>query len=212
MSQSDVRVSGDERLLCGDPATPDLGVWLLSPDSGVSADWWKGNLMSSEAGGAAPSLEKELAMRLRDKINEDLTAAMKQKNAERLSVLRMMKAAVKNREIEERTELDDSKTVAVLVTLIKQRQDSIEQFTRGGRQDLADKEAREIPVIEEYLPAAVTDEEIAAVVDEVVRQSGAVTIKDLGLVMKQCMARFAGKLVDGKKVNAAVRQRLEGKA
>jgi uncharacterized protein len=148
-------------------------------------------------------------MRLRDKINEDLTAAMKQKNPERLSVLRMMKAAIKNREIEDRNELEDARTVQVLGTLIKQRRDSIEQFVRGGRQDLADKESREITIIEEYLPAAVSDEEIAAVVDEVVGQTGASSIKDLGSVMKLCMARFAGKLVDGKKVNAAVRQRLE---
>jgi uncharacterized protein len=148
-------------------------------------------------------------MRLRDRINQDLTAAMKQKSPERLSVLRMMKTAVKNREIEELAELDDAKTIQVLSTLIKQRKDSIEQFTRGGRQDLADKEAREIPVIEEYLPAAVTDVEIELAAEEVIRDTGARSLKDLGTVMKQCMARFAGKLVDGKKVNAAVKQRLE---
>jgi uncharacterized protein len=149
-------------------------------------------------------------MRLRDRINEDLTAAMKAKQAERLSVLRMMKTAVKNREIEERGELDDAKAIQVLSTLIKQRRDSIEQFTRGGRQDLADKEAREIIVIESYLPASATDEEIQAVVDEVIRETGASSLKDMGSVMKQCMGRFAGKLVDGKKVNAAVKQRIGG--
>jgi len=148
-------------------------------------------------------------MRLRDKINADLTAAMKAQNAERLSVLRMMKTAVKNREIEERAELDDPKVIQVLSTLIKQRKDSIEQFTKGGRQDLADKESREIKIIEEYLPAAASDAEIEAVVDEVVRATGASSLKDLGAVMKQCMARFAGKPVDGKKVNALVKQRLE---
>ena len=148
-------------------------------------------------------------MRLRDKINADLTAAMKAQNAERLSVLRMMKTAVKNREIEERAELDDPKAIQVLSTLIKQRKDSIEQFTRGGRQDLADKESREILIVEEYLPAAASDAEIEAVVDEVVRATGASSLKDLGAVMKQCMARFAGKPVDGKKVNALVKQRLE---
>ena len=148
-------------------------------------------------------------MRLRDKISADLTAAMKEQNAERLSVLRMMKAAIRNREIDERGELDDAKTIQVLSTLIKQRRDSIEQFARGGRQDLADKESREIKVIEEYLPAAASDEEIERVVDEIVRETGANSLKDMGPVMKQCMARFAGKPVDGKKVNAAVRQRLE---
>jgi len=121
----------------------------------------------------------------------------------------MMKAAIKNREIEERGELDDTRTIQVLSTQIKQRRDSIEQFTRGGRQDLADKEAREITVIEEYLPEAVSDEEIVRVADEVVRETGASSLKELGMVMKQCMARFAGKLVDGKRVNAAVKARLE---
>jgi len=97
----------------------------------------------------------------------------------------------------------------VLSTLIKQRKDSIAQYVLGGRQDLADKEAAEIPVIEEYLPAAVTDAEIDEAVDEVIRTTGASSIKDMGTVMKQCMARFAGKPVDGKKVNAAVKTRLE---
>jgi uncharacterized protein YqeY len=148
-------------------------------------------------------------VKLRDRINEDLTNAMKAKAAGRLSVLRMMKAAVKNKEIEVRGELDDAAVIQVLSTLIKQRKDSIAQYTQGGRQDLADKEAAEIPIIEEYLPAAVTDAEIAEVVEEVVRTSGASSIKDMGAVMKQCMARFSGKLVDGKKVNALVRARLE---
>ncbi len=150
-------------------------------------------------------------MKLRDRINDDLTRAMKAKDAARLSVLRMMKAAVKNREIEARAELDDAAAVQVLSTLIKQRRDSIEQFSRGGRADLAEKEAAEIKVIEEYLPAGVSDEEIAAAVDDVIRTSGAASVKDLGLVMRQVMTRFVGKLVDGKKVNARVREQLEKK-
>ncbi len=148
-------------------------------------------------------------MRLRDRINEDLTAAMKSRQPERLAVLRMMKTAIKNKEIELRDELDDAQAVQVLSTLIKQRKDSIEQFTRGGRADLADKEAAEIPVIEAYMPAGVSDDEIAGVVEEVVRATGASSIKDLGTVMKQCMGRFAGRPVDGKKVNAIVKSRLE---
>lgn len=148
-------------------------------------------------------------MRLRDKINEDLTAAMKSREAARLSVLRMMKAAVKNKEIDLRAELDDAQVVQVLSTLIRQRKDSIEQFTRGGRSDLADKESAEIRVIEGYLPAGITDEEIAAVVDQVVRESAASSPKDMGRVMKECMSRFSGKLVDGKKVSALVKERLE---
>ncbi len=151
-------------------------------------------------------------MKLRDKINADLTTAMKAKDALRLSVLRMTKTAVKNKEIEARAELDDAQTVQVLSTLIKQRKDSVEQFTRGGRLDLAEKESSEIKIIEEYLPAAVSSEEIERTVDEVIRETGASSPKDIGAVMKQCMARFSGKLVDGKTVNAAVRRRLEPKA
>jgi hypothetical protein len=97
----------------------------------------------------------------------------------------------------------------VFSTLIKQRKDSVEQYTLGGRKDLADKEAAEIKIIEEYLPAAASDSEIARVVDEVIQETGATSPKDLGTVMKHCMARFAGKLVDGKKVNAQVKQRLQ---
>jgi len=150
-------------------------------------------------------------MKLRDRINEDLTRAMKAKDAARLSVLRMMKTAVKNKEIEARAELEDAAAIQVFSTLIKQRRDSIEQFTRGGRTDLADKEASEIKVIEEYLPAGVPDEEIVAAVEDAIRTSGAASMKDLGMVMKAVMARFAGKLVDGKKVNAQVKERLEKK-
>ncbi len=148
-------------------------------------------------------------MKLRDRINADLTGAMKAKAADRLSVLRMMKAAVKNKEIETRGELDDAGVIQVLSTLIKQRRDSIEQYLKGGRKDLADKEAAEIPVIEEYLPAAVSDDEIAVVVEEAIRTTGASSAKDMGAVMKLCMSRFAGKLVDGKKVNVQVKARLE---
>jgi uncharacterized protein len=148
-------------------------------------------------------------MRLRDKINEDLTAAMKAREATRLSVLRMMKTAVKLKETDFRAELTDAQAIQVFSTLIKQRKDSIEQYTLGGRKDLADKEAAEIKIIEEYLPASVSDDELAQVVDEVIKETGAASPKDLGMVMKQCMARFAGKLVDGKKINILAKQRLE---
>jgi uncharacterized protein YqeY len=137
---------------------------------------------------------------------------MKAKDAMRLSVLRMTKTAIKNKEIELRAELEDAQVIQVLSTLIKQRKDSVEQFTRGGRLELAEKEAAEIKIIEEYLPAAVSNDEIENTVDEVVRETGASSAKDIGAVMKQCMARFAGKLVDGKTVSAAVRRRLEPKA
>lgn len=150
-------------------------------------------------------------MRLRDKINADLTAAMKAKDNLRLSVLRMVKTAIRNKEIDLRAELEDGPAFQVLSTLVKQRKESIEQFTGGGRIDLAEKEAAEIKIIEEYLPAGVSNEEIEKTVDEVVRETGASSAKDLGTVMKHCMARFAGKVVDGKLVNAAVRRRLEPK-
>ena len=148
-------------------------------------------------------------MKLRDRINQDLTAAMKAREAERLSVLRMMKTAIKNKEIESLGELDDLQVAQVFSTLIKQRKDSIEQFTRGGRTELAEKEAAEIKIIEHYLPAGVSEDEIEAVVEEVIRATGASSPKDIGAVMKQCMARFAGKRVDGKKVSDQVKRRLE---
>ncbi len=148
-------------------------------------------------------------MRLRDRISEDLMAAMKSREADRLSVLRMMKAAVRNREIDTRRELDDAQTAQVLLGLIKQRKDSIEQFTKGGRLDLANKESAEIKVIEEYLPSAVTDEEIAAAVDAVIAETGASSVKDMGRVMKACMARFAGRPVEGGKVSELVKGKLE---
>jgi uncharacterized protein len=147
-------------------------------------------------------------MRLRDKISEDLMAAMKSKEAARLSVLRMMKAAVRNKEIDSRQELEDAQVVQVLLSLIKQRKDSVEQFTQGGRLDLANKEAAEIKVIEEYLPAAVTDEEMASIIEAVVAETGATSIKDMGKVMKACMTRFSGRPVDGAKVSELVKSKL----
>jgi uncharacterized protein len=147
-------------------------------------------------------------MRLRDKISEDLISAMKAKEAARLSTLRMMKAAVRNKEIDTRQELEDAQVIQVFLSLIKQRKDSIEQFTKGGRQDLVDKESAEIKVIEEYLPSAVTEEEIKTAVDAVVAETGVTSIKDMGKVMKACMARFAGRPVDGGKVSELVKAKL----
>lgn len=148
-------------------------------------------------------------MRLRDKISEDLMSAMKSREAERLSVLRMMKAAVKNKEIDLRQELEDAQAMQVLLTLIKQHKDSVEQFTKGGRLDLADKEAAEIKVIEQYLPAPVTDEEIGNVVEAVIAETGSTSVKDMGKVMKACMARFSGRPVDGGKVSELVKAKLK---
>jgi len=147
-------------------------------------------------------------MKLRDKINSDLTAAMKAKDADRLSVLRMMKAAVKNKEIDKIGELDDAEVMQTLVSLIKQRKDSIEQFTKGGRPELAAKEASEIKIIEEYLPAAVSDDEIAEAVAAAIAETGAASIKDMGKVMKACTAKFAGRPLDGAKLSGLVKAKL----
>jgi uncharacterized protein len=148
-------------------------------------------------------------MRLRDKINDDLTAAMKSRDAARLSVMRMMKAAVRNKEIDSRQELDNPQTIQVLLSLIKQRKDSIEQFAKGGRQDLVDKESAEIKVIEEYLPKAVDNEEIERVIQEILNETGVTSVKDMGKVMKACMVRFVGRPVDGQKVSELVKSKLQ---
>jgi len=149
-----------------------------------------------------------------DQITQDMTAAMKARDERRLSTLRMAKSALKNREIEKRAALDDKEALAVLSTMIKQRKDSIEQFTKGGRQDLADKEAAEIALIETYMPKAVGEEDIVATVRAVIAEMGSPTQKDTGTVMKNAMARFAqsGARVDGKQVNEIVRRELTPKS
>jgi uncharacterized protein YqeY len=147
-------------------------------------------------------------MRLRDKISEDLMSAMKAKEAERLSVLRMMKAAVRNKEIDLRQELEDAQVLQVLLTMIRQRRDSVDQYSKGGRLDLSEKEAAEIKIIEQYLPAAPTDEEIGSIVEAAIAETGATSIKDMGKVMKACMARFSGRPIDGGKVNERVKAKL----
>jgi len=152
-------------------------------------------------------------MTLSEQIQKDITAAMKAREEQRLSTLRMVKTALKNREIEKRAPLDDKESQQVLSTLIKQRKDSIEQFTKGGRQDLADKEAAEIKLIETYLPRAAGEEEIVAGVKAVIAEMGSPTMKDMGSVMKNVMARFsaAGMRVDGKQVSEAVKKELAPK-
>src|ERR1044072_370173 len=139
-------------------------------------------------------------MSLSEQIQKDITAAMKAREEQRLSTLRMVKAALKNREIDKMSPLDDKESQQVLATLIKQRKDSVEQFTKGGRQEMADKEAAEIKLIEAYLPKAAGEKEIAAGVRAAIAEmSPAPTMKDMGTVMKNAMARFnaAGMRVDG---------------
>lgn len=143
-----------------------------------------------------------------ERINQDLTAAMKNKEADRLSTLRMVKTAIKNREIEKMSPLTDDEAIKILQSLVKQRRDSIEQYTQAGRAELAEKEAAEIAVIEAYLPAAVDEATIARIVDETIRETGASSMKEMGAVMKGVMAKLAGQTVDGKMVNGIVRSRL----
>ena len=152
-------------------------------------------------------------MALIEQIQKDITAAMKARDEQRLSTLRMVKAALKNREIEKMAPLDDKEAQQVLSTLIKQRKDSVEQFTKGGRQEMADKEAAEITLIESYMPKAAGEEEIVAGVKAVIAEMGAPTMKDMGTVMKNVMARFsaAGMRVDGKQVSEIVKRELGGK-
>ena len=149
-------------------------------------------------------------MAIVEQVEKDLVAAMKAKEALRLSVLRMAKAALMNKKIELGKPLEDPETLAVLRTLIKQRRDSVEQFRKGKRDDLADKEEAEIKIIEGYLPAGASEEEIDAAVASAIQETGASSVKDLGRVMKAAMAKLAGKSVNGKHVNEKVRAKLGG--
>jgi uncharacterized protein YqeY len=151
-------------------------------------------------------------MGLDERIAQDLTAAMKAKDAPRTSVLRMAKAALKNREIDKRAPLDEAEAVKVLQSLVKQREDSVEQFRKGNRPELAEKEQVEITVLRTYLPQEASEGDVADAVEKAVAETGAASPKDLGRVMKAAMAALqaAGKPVDGRKVNEAARRRLGG--
>src|SRR6266704_3265740 len=152
-------------------------------------------------------------MSLSEQIQKDIIAAMKARDEARLSTLRMVKSALKNREVEKMAPLDEKESQQVLSTLIKQRKDSVEQFTKGGRQEMADKEAAEIVLIESYLPKAAGEAEIVAGVKAAIAEMGSPTMKDMGTVMKNTMARFAaaGMRVDGKVVSEAVKKELAAK-
>jgi len=148
-------------------------------------------------------------MSLKERIVKDMTAAMKSKAAARLSTLRMVKAAVQNREIEKGDELTDEELTRLLQSLVKQRRDSVEQYEKAGRAELAEKERAEIAVIEEYLPRAATREEIEQAVAEAIAETGATSMKEMGAVMKAAMSRLAGHNADGRVVNEAVRSKLQ---
>ena len=147
-------------------------------------------------------------MALLDEVTAGIANAMKAREQVTLDALRMLKSALTMKGIEKGRDLDEREGQQVVQTLVKQRRDSIEQFSKAGRQELAGKEAAEIRVLERYLPPAVSPEDIADAVDQAVAETGAKTAKDIGMVMKAAMAKLAGKTVDGKVVNEAVRKRL----
>jgi uncharacterized protein YqeY len=151
-------------------------------------------------------------MGISDQIQKDMVEAMRSRDELRLSTLRMVKSAIKNKEIDKRAPLDDKEAQQVLSTLIKQRRDSIEHFQRGGRQELADKEAAEIKLIEAYLPKALGEEEIAAAVKATIAEMGSPTMKDMGTVMKNAMSKLqaTGARVEGKTVSEIVKKQLGG--
>ena len=149
-------------------------------------------------------------MPLVDEVSAAIADAMRKRESARLGALRMLKAALMNRGVEKGRDLDDNESRQVVVSLVKQRKDSIEQFTKGGRKDLADKEAAEIGVLETYLPPAADPAVVDRAIAEAIGEAGATSSKDMGRVMKAVMAKLAGKGVDGKAVNDLVRKRLGG--
>jgi uncharacterized protein YqeY len=149
-------------------------------------------------------------MSLKQQIVSDLTSSMKAQDAARTSTLRMVKAAVMNREIEKGGELDDEEMMKLLRSLVKQRHDSVEQYEKGGRQDLADKEKTEINVIEAYLPQAASREEIEQAVNAALAETGATSMKDMGRVMKAAQTALTGKNADGRTISEFVKAKLGG--
>src|SRR5918999_546590 len=147
-------------------------------------------------------------MKLSERVNADISSAMKAKDQGRLSALRMLKAAIMNKGIEKERDLDDAEELQVIASLVKQRRDSIEQFSKAGRTDLVDKETGEIAVLERYLPPAASAEEIEAAVAAAIAESGASSPKDIGTVMKAVRPKLAGKGADGKMINDVVRRKL----
>jgi len=143
-----------------------------------------------------------------EKVNQDISEAMRAKDQDRLGPLRMLKAALMNKKVERGKDVTDPEALQIVSTLVKQRKDSVDQFTKAGRQDLADKETAEIAILETYLPPPVSREELEKAVDEAVRTTGASSPKDMGGVMKAVMAGLAGRNADGKLINELVRARL----
>jgi uncharacterized protein len=151
-----------------------------------------------------------MVMKLIDRISEDIAAAIRARNQATLAPLRMAKAALMNREVEKGRPLDEAESQQVIISLIKQRRDSIEQFTKGAREDLAAREAAEITILEPYLPPPVDAGDVEREVDAAIAESGATQLKDMGRVMKGVMSRLAGRTVDGRIVSDLVRKKLGG--
>lgn len=147
-------------------------------------------------------------MKLLDQVNADIANAMRARETVRLSALRMLKTALTNKGVEKARELDDNEGLQVIGTLIKQRRDSIEQFQKGGRQDLVDREAAEIVVLEGYLPPPVSEVELSEIIERAVSETGASSPKDMGKVMKAVMGRLSGRTADGRVVSELVKKRL----
>jgi uncharacterized protein YqeY len=147
-------------------------------------------------------------MALGEQIQTDIVKAMREKDVLRLSTLRMVKSALQLKEVEKMRPLEDAEVLQTLQTLLKQRRESVEQFTKGGRTDLADKETKEIAIIEAYLPAGASDAEMAKAIDDAVAETGASSMKQMGAVVKAAKAKLEGKTVDGKILSDRVRERL----
>ena len=147
-------------------------------------------------------------MRLVDRVNAEVTAAMRAQDAARLAPLRMLKSALTNKSVEKGRELEDAEALQVIATLIKQRRESIEQFQKGGRQDLADRESAEIGVLEQYLPPAASEADMSAAIEAAIAETGAASVKDMGKVMKAATSRLSGRTVDGRTLSELVRKRL----
>jgi len=171
-------------------------------------------MRAQRTGGIRGKLKKQTRkvnfMSITEQVQKEMVEAMRSRNELRLSTLRMVKSALQNKKIEKRAPLDEKEEQQVLSTLIKQRKDSIEQFQKGGRQELADKEAAEIAIIETYLPKALGEEDIAAAVKATMAEMGSPTMKDMGTVMKNVMARLqaSGARVEGKTVSEIVKKHL----
>ena len=148
-------------------------------------------------------------MSLTDRLSDDLKLAMKARDQLRMDAIRMVKAALLNKEIELKKELDEAEMSRVLLTLVKQRKEAAEQYQKGKRDDLADKELKEVAIIEAYLPKAISQEEIMQIVEATIKESGPVTMKDMGRVMKAVTAKLAGQPVDGKQLSDLVRSKLQ---